>query len=122
MMKIALAVCAILVLASGCSPAENHAQDESPARTPADPQADTENILPEEAEEQAPEQLLSTLEDLLPEQFGALTRPWLGDLDGMAERHAIRVLVISGSPQFFYFRGKPRGIVIELLVGERPSN
>jgi membrane-bound lytic murein transglycosylase MltF len=34
----------------------------------------------------------------------------------MAERHAIRVLVISGSPQFFYFRGKPRGIVIELLV------
>ena len=116
MMKIALAVCAILVLASGCSPAENHAQDESPARTPADPQADTENTLAEEAEEQASAEPLSSLEDLLPEQFGVLTRPWRGDLDGMAERRAIRVLVISGSPQFFYFRGKPRGIVIELLV------
>lgn len=116
MMKIVLAVCAILMLASGCSPAENRTQDESPARTPADPQADIENTLAEEAEEQASAEPLSSLEDLLPEQFGVLTRPWRGDLDGMAERRAIRVLVISGSPQFFYFRGKPRGIVIELLV------
>jgi len=116
MMKIVLAVCAILMLASGCSPAENRTQDESPARTPADPQAHIENTLAEEAEEQASAEPLSSLEDLLPEQFGVLTRPWRGDLDGMAERRAIRVLVISGSPQFFYFRGKPRGIVIELLV------
>ena len=116
MMKIVLAVCAILMLASGCSPAENGTQDESPARTPADPQANIENTLAEEAEEQASAEPLSSLEDLLPEQFGVLTRPWRGDLDGMEERRAIRVLVISGSPQFFYFRGKPRGIVIELLV------
>ncbi len=116
MMKIVLAFCAILMLASGCSPAENRTQDESAARTPADPQTDNENTLPEEAEEQASAEPLSSLEDLLPEQFGVLTKPWRGDLDGMAERHAIRVLVISGSPQFFYFRGKPRGIVIELLV------
>ncbi len=115
MMKIVLAVCVILLLASGCSPAENPRQDESPARTPADPQADTENTLPEEAEEQASAELLSSLEDLLPEQFRVLTKPWRGDLDGMAERHAIRVLVISGGPQFFYLRGKPRGMVIELL-------
>jgi ABC-type amino acid transport substrate-binding protein len=104
------------MLASGCSPAENGTQDESPARTPGDPQANIENTLAEEAEEQASAEPLSSLEDLLPEQFGVLTRPWRGDLDGMEERRAIRVLVISGSPQFFYFRGKPRGIVIELLV------
>ncbi|MEE8263415.1 MAG: hypothetical protein V3R83_13230, partial [Gammaproteobacteria bacterium] len=94
MMKIVLAVCAILMLASGCSPAENRTQDESPARTPADPQADIENTLTEEAEERASAEPLSSLEDLLPEQFGVLTRPWRGDLDGMAERRAIRVLVI----------------------------
>jgi PBP1b-binding outer membrane lipoprotein LpoB len=74
MMKIALAVCAILMLASGCSPAENRTQDESPARTSPDPHADVENTLPEEVEEQASAELLSSLEDLLPEQFGALAR------------------------------------------------
>jgi membrane-bound lytic murein transglycosylase MltF len=53
---------------------------------------------------------------MLPEQFGALTEHWLGDLDGMAKRQVIRVLVISGSPQFFYHQGKPRGMMLELLV------
>jgi hypothetical protein len=96
MMKIVLAVCSILMLASGCSPAENRTQDESAPRTPADPQTDNENTLPEEAEEQASAELLSSLEDLLPQQFGALTRPWRGDLDGMAERHARRSVMQSG--------------------------
>ena len=34
----------------------------------------------------------------------------------MIERRIIRVLVVSGSPQFFYYKGKPRGVVAELLV------
>lgn len=59
---------------------------------------------------------LRSLDEILPEQFGVLTDPWLGDLDGMTERNAIRVLVISGGPQFFYYQGKPRGMMFELLV------
>jgi membrane-bound lytic murein transglycosylase MltF len=62
----------------------------------------------------APE--IRTLDDLLPEDFGVLVEPWTGDLDGMVERRIIRTLVISGSPQFFYYQGKPRGIVAELLT------
>ncbi len=117
MMKNVFAICAILMLVSGCSPADNRTQNEVPAaQTAAESQSDFDNTLPEEAEEEASAERLSTLEDLLPEQFGVLTAPWRGDLDGMAERHAIRVLVVSGGPQFFYYRGKPRGMVIELLV------
>jgi len=63
----------------------------------------------------APADDLPSLEELLPEKFNVLTRPWRGDLDGMAERRAIRVLVVSGGPQFFYDHGKPRGITAELL-------
>ncbi len=34
----------------------------------------------------------------------------------MIERRAIRVLVVTGGPQYFYYEGKPRGIIVELLV------
>jgi membrane-bound lytic murein transglycosylase MltF len=34
----------------------------------------------------------------------------------MIERRMIRTLVVSGGPQFFYYNGKPRGLVAELLV------
>lgn len=56
------------------------------------------------------------VEEMLPEEFGILTDTWLGDLDGMADRHVIRTLVVAGGPQFFYYEGRPRGIVAELLV------
>jgi len=72
--------------------------------------------LPEPTETQAkPQETLLSLDDLLPDEFGHLTAPWFGDLDGMAERRVIRVLVVSGGPQFFYYHGKPRGMVAELL-------
>ena len=57
----------------------------------------------------------SLVAELLPERLLLLTEPWFGDLDGMQERRAIRVLVVAGGPQFFYYRGKPRGVVAELL-------
>jgi membrane-bound lytic murein transglycosylase MltF len=63
------------------------------------------------------ETALGTLDDLLPEEFSILVEPWTGDLDGMLDRHVIRTLVIGGGPQFFYYRGKPRGMVTELLAG-----
>ena len=62
------------------------------------------------------QETLSSLDDLLPHEFSELTKAWHGDLDGMAERRVIRVLVVSGGPLFFYYQGKPRGIVAELLV------
>lgn len=84
----------------------------SPAPAP-EPQA-----AAQPAEADSPEALdaLGSLDDLLPEEFSALTQAWMGDLDGMSQRHVMRVLVVGGGPQFFYFDGKPRGIVAELLV------
>ena len=38
-----------------------------------------------------------------------ITRPWTGDLDGMAERRLIRVLTAFSKTQYFIDRGTPRG-------------
>jgi membrane-bound lytic murein transglycosylase MltF len=54
-------------------------------------------------------------EGMLPEEFDRLWSPWKGDLPGMIERRAIRVVVPFGGYQFYYHRGKPQGAVIELL-------
>jgi len=94
--------CVILLLLSACS------DPESTAVAVQEPQA--------EMQEQQPDESLSTLDDLLPEHFRTLTAPWSGDLEGMAERRVIRVLVVPGGPQFFYYNGKPRGMIAELLV------
>lgn len=53
--------------------------------------------------------------DVLPEEFQRLWNPWKGDLDGMIERRAIRVLVPFGGYQFYYDHGRPRGAIVELL-------
>jgi membrane-bound lytic murein transglycosylase MltF len=68
------------------------------------------------AQEADPADSLQSLDDLLPERFDALTAGWFGDLDGMAERRVIRTLVVTGGPQFFYYYGKPRGMIAELLA------
>jgi len=41
------------------------------------------------------------------------TEPHLGDLDGMAKRHEIRVLVVYSRTGFFYDAGRPEGIFYE---------
>ena len=38
-----------------------------------------------------------------------ITKPWSGDLDGMAERRLIRVLTSFSKTQYFIDRGTPRG-------------
>jgi membrane-bound lytic murein transglycosylase MltF len=38
-----------------------------------------------------------------------ITKPWTGDLDGMAERRMIRVLTAYSRTQYFIDRGTPRG-------------
>jgi len=114
-MKTLAGFLAILLLAVACSP-----KGGSDSRLPEDDALPEQSVETEDARTESPDPTvpidsLPSLEELLPEQFDVLTRPWQGDLDGMAERRAIRVLVVSGGPQFFYDRGKPRGITVELL-------
>ncbi len=109
-MKSCLSIIVLLALASACSADKSDALD-GPAVESQAPAAVQENAEPQETVESLP-----ALDEILPEQFAVLTDHWLGDLDGMQERHAIRVLVVSGGPQFFYFQGKPRGMMLELLV------
>ena len=94
---------------AGCSDTDSvaQAQNESP------PEATSEQAVvePEENEQSEP-----SLEGLLPQRLGILATPAFGDLDAMAERRIIRVLVVPGGPQFFYYQGKPRGVVAELLA------
>jgi membrane-bound lytic murein transglycosylase MltF len=52
---------------------------------------------------------------VLPEEFSRLWQPWTGDLSGMIERRAIRVVVPFGGYQFYYQKGKPRGAIVDLL-------
>jgi len=103
------------LLVAGCSDPQPDEQPVSGIEAAAS-DATTSVLLPEPAEtREKPKETLLSLDDLLPEQFGALTASWFGDLDGMAERRVIRVLVVSGGPQFFYYDGKPRGMIAELL-------
>ena len=106
---------AVLLLLTACSDPQANEQAE-PQIEAAAPNETASAPLTEstEAQEQ-PSETLPSLDELLPEQFGDLTAPWFGDLDGMVERRVIRVLVVSGGPQFFYYNGKPRGMTAELL-------
>ena len=52
----------------------------------------------------------------LPEHLSGLWSPWLGDLDGMVERRAIRVLVVHSGYFYFFDRGQPRGVTADMLV------
>jgi membrane-bound lytic murein transglycosylase MltF len=101
----------VLVIASGCG-ADKTGERVQQANLPAEQATeDSARSSPEPASETP-----RSLDELLPEKLARLVQPWRGDLDGMIERRVIRVLVVSGSPQFFYYRGKPRGMVAELLV------
>ena len=41
--------------------------------------------------------------------IGDITKPWTGDLDGMAERRMIRILTTFSKTQYFIDHGTPRG-------------
>lgn len=111
--------CAGLLLAALLSTAACN----QPVGNASPPQATPSAVeAPERAEvsespaaEEPAEEALPSLDELLPEAFNTLTAEWTGDLDGLAERRVIRTLVVGGGPQFFYYRGKPRGMIAELL-------
>ena len=103
LMKVVLFLLLMSLLA--CSEADGLAE---PADEPVP--AEREEIAVVEEVEPLP-----SLDDLLPADFAVLTNPWFGDLTDMAERRVIRTLVVASGPQFFYYDGKPRGLVAELL-------
>ena len=105
---------ALLVVAGGCDADRSGANEEAQA-TPAQEAQQNGKTASEDVAKSAAKAPRS-LDELLPETFEVLVTPWRGDLDGMIDRRFIRVLVVSGSPQFFYYKGKPRGLVSELLV------
>jgi len=115
--QLPLVVLTGLLLSAACSSSQEDPGDASASGHAADaaveataPTAETADTLVNVADQPLP-----SLDDLLPETLKALTAEWTGDFDGMAERHVLRTLVIAGGPQFFYYQGKPRGIVTELL-------
>jgi len=52
----------------------------------------------------------SPLDEVLPP---ILRTPWKGDLDAMAKRRVVRVLLPFRRPEFFYMEGRPAGILQE---------
>lgn len=66
-------------------------------------------------EEQADAATEVPVADFIAEEFAELWEPWRGDLDGMIERRAIRVLVPFGGYQYYFVRGRPRGAMVEML-------
>jgi membrane-bound lytic murein transglycosylase MltF len=75
----------------------------SGGRKPEQPQT------PATSKSAAAEQAASGDEDLPP----IVKTPWKGDLDEMAKRRIVRVLVPFRRPEFFYMEGHPTGILQE---------
>ena len=105
----------LLLIAGGCDAARSGTNSGPGSTTIAQAAQLAAQSTPELTEKPA-SRAPRSLDELLPENFELLVMPWRGDLDGMIERRFIRVLVVSGSPQFFYYKGKPRGVVSELLA------
>jgi len=108
-------VIGLLVMAVGCHASGPEANETTgSAATTREARQDAQSS-PEAATATASKGPRS-LDELLPGVLQRLVEPWHGDLDGMVERRVVRVLVVSGTPRFFYYEGKPRGIVYELLT------
>lgn len=116
------AIMAVLLLGpvAACSAAKDQEQEipvSSSEQVPDEVEATVQSVAETDPQPQLEEEIRpgSLVAELLPEKLKLITEPWTGDLDGMAERRAIRVLVVAGGPQFFYYKGRPRGVVAELL-------
>lgn len=71
--------------------------------------------LQEAAQESAAPLPNPLTQELLPEAFRWLWEPWTGDLPGIVERRALRVLLPYGGYQFYFENGRPRGATFEML-------
>jgi membrane-bound lytic murein transglycosylase MltF len=99
-----LAIAVILLTTFGCG---GTASDDA-----TEPELDVATTAEVAERAETPGPVLSSLDDL-PPGFQRLMEPWTGDLDGMAERRAIRVLTVN-NPMFYTLDGvEQRGIVYE---------
>jgi membrane-bound lytic murein transglycosylase MltF len=99
---------------SGHEPQDAPDPDQEQSRESPQPPAEiSEEALPAGVAD--PRSEYGKVGDILPEPLATLWNEWHGDLDGMIERRAIRVLVPFGGYQYYYDRGKPRGAIVELL-------
>ncbi len=96
-------------LATACGqspePAPRPGAGASPARSA------TPEVAPEATPEPAPE---ATPPPFLPAEFSRLAQPWKGDLDGMAKRRLVRVLVPNSPLFYFVDRGREAGLFLEM--------
>jgi membrane-bound lytic murein transglycosylase MltF len=76
----------------------------SPGTSPEQPQA------PPAPKETAPAPPVASEDEDLPP---LLKTPWKGDLDAIAQRRVVRVLLPFRRPEFFYMEGRPVGILQE---------
>lgn len=113
--------CLIVIAAYliGCSNdsanSDHRARDNEQAAPPAAELLAETEVIEEPPIAAAESDSAAELKEFLPEEVVRLWEPWHGDLPGMIERRAIRVVVPFGGYQFYYDRGKPRGAIIELL-------
>src|SRR5512147_1410960 len=90
-------LCVLSLMLGGCS-------KEKPSEPAAAPQKEAA-AAPQPAAAPAP---ASDLPDELVAPI--LRKPWKGDLDEIAKRRVVRVLVPFRRPEFFYIDGHPAGI------------
>src|SRR5215831_5891213 len=95
--RIAATLCLVvlILLAWGCS------KDKSPEPIAQSKSTETPPAV-------APPQDQLEMDEALPP---ALRTPWKGDLDEMAKRRVVRVLLPFRRPEFFYIDGRPRAIL-----------
>lgn len=99
-----------LLLASGCS-SESHpdapAGRTAPATVPAETSDAPATVVADALADPARD--LSDDERVL----DAIRTPWTGDLDAMAKRRFVRVLVPYRRPEYFHAEGRPTGVLVE---------
>jgi membrane-bound lytic murein transglycosylase MltF len=95
-----------LLVSPACSGSEPPPASDTPAQAAA-PEAGPSNG--EAPGEPAPEE--PTL--VVPEEFAERWKPWTGDLDGIAERRVLRMLVTTNATSYFVDLGKQGGITYE---------
>jgi membrane-bound lytic murein transglycosylase MltF len=91
-----------------CSGGSGPAQPQAPA---AQKNVASQAETPAGPEKAAAQPAASGDEDLPP----LVKTPWKGDLDEMANRRLVRVLVPFRRPEFFYMEGRPAGILHEVF-------
>jgi membrane-bound lytic murein transglycosylase MltF len=99
----------LCLCAPGCSGGGSPGQSQAPATPPENAPAQSQAQPSPTSKDTAAQTAASADGDLPP----IVKTPWKGDLDEMARRRVVRVLVPFRRPEFFYMEGRPVGILQE---------